>query len=170
MLRGYIIKSRVREADKLLLAQPYSPALFSQGTLPGPQLLLDVLENKVSPKEAETRWTEIERERTEQKKDMGGKSKLLDEIIIPCRRCDALGVTSPKTGKEFPGSTADQMWKETVSKGQDALCSRCDGVMRNLDMRINMFCEGCQSYSEKNNFWEADQKAWDPATREDCLS
>ena len=91
MLRGYIIKSRVREADKLLLAQPYSPALFSQGTLPGPQLLLDVLENKVSPKEAEKRWTEIERERKEQKKDMGGKSKWLDDIIIPCRRCDGLG-------------------------------------------------------------------------------
>ena len=45
MLRGYIIKSRVRRADHMLLAQPYSPALFSQGTLPGPQLLRDLLQN-----------------------------------------------------------------------------------------------------------------------------
>ena len=43
MLRAYIIKSRVRETEKLLLAQPYSPALFTQGTLPGPALLMEVL-------------------------------------------------------------------------------------------------------------------------------
>ena len=43
MLRAYIIKSRVRETQKLLLAQPYSPALFRQGTLPGPSLLMEVL-------------------------------------------------------------------------------------------------------------------------------
>eukprot|EP00973_Karenia_brevis_P026301 3627518-Karenia_brevis.AAC.1 len=39
MLKGYIIKSRVRDGEKLLLAQPYSPHLFRQGTMPGPQLL-----------------------------------------------------------------------------------------------------------------------------------
>ena len=48
MLECYIIKSRVRDAEKLLLAQPYSPHLFRQGTLPGPQLLLDVLMKKTT--------------------------------------------------------------------------------------------------------------------------
>ena len=43
VLKGYIIKSRIREADKILLAQAYSPHLFRQGVLPGPGLLLDVL-------------------------------------------------------------------------------------------------------------------------------
>ena len=48
MLKGYIIKSPVRHAEKLLLAQPYSPHLFRQGSLPGPQLLLDVLMKKTT--------------------------------------------------------------------------------------------------------------------------
>ena len=40
MRRGYIIRSRVKEADKIILAQPYSPYLFRQGLLPGPNLLV----------------------------------------------------------------------------------------------------------------------------------
>ena len=43
MLRAYIIRSRVRLAENVLIAQPYSPQLFRQGVLPGPQLLMDVL-------------------------------------------------------------------------------------------------------------------------------
>ena len=43
MLRAYIIKSRVKEAQDMLIVQPYSPHLFRQCMLPGPQLLLDVL-------------------------------------------------------------------------------------------------------------------------------
>ena len=43
MLKGYIIKSRVKETQDILIAQPYSPHLFRQGVLPGPQLHLDTL-------------------------------------------------------------------------------------------------------------------------------
>ena len=42
MLRAYIIRSRVKECDNILLAQPYSPHLFRQGLLPGPKLLLSI--------------------------------------------------------------------------------------------------------------------------------
>ena len=41
MLRAYIIKSRVRSVDQLLLIQPYNPVLFAQGTLPGPSFAAD---------------------------------------------------------------------------------------------------------------------------------
>ena len=37
-LRGYIIKSRVKGAERILLAQPYSPNLFRQGDILGPTL------------------------------------------------------------------------------------------------------------------------------------
>ena len=40
MLRAYIIRSRVRSTDDILLVQPYSPQLFRQVKLPGPALLL----------------------------------------------------------------------------------------------------------------------------------
>ena len=41
-LRAYIIMSRARDINDLLLAQPYSPMLFRQGVQPGPQLLLHI--------------------------------------------------------------------------------------------------------------------------------
>ena len=40
MLRAYIIRSRVKAADDILLVQPYSPHLFRQKKAPGPRLLL----------------------------------------------------------------------------------------------------------------------------------
>ena len=57
MLKAYFIKSRVKEAQHLMLSQPYSPHLFRQGLLPGPALLLDVLMKKKSPGAAKRAWT-----------------------------------------------------------------------------------------------------------------
>ena len=42
-IRGYIIKSRVRQADHLLIARPYSPHLFRQGAPLGPHFLREIL-------------------------------------------------------------------------------------------------------------------------------
>ena len=39
-LRAYIIRSRVKRADDMLIIQPYNPNLFRQPDLPGPTLLL----------------------------------------------------------------------------------------------------------------------------------
>ena len=58
--RAYIIKSRIREADKLLLAQAYSPQLFHQGVQPGPHLLLRTLQGNLTPKEAKAEWKKVE--------------------------------------------------------------------------------------------------------------
>ena len=55
-LKAYIIKSRVKLAQQLLLSQPYSPHMFRQGLLPGPALLLDVLLGKKASKEAKAAW------------------------------------------------------------------------------------------------------------------
>eukprot|EP00973_Karenia_brevis_P047438 6586387-Karenia_brevis.AAC.1 len=59
MLKGYIIKSRVRDAENLLLAQPYSPHLFRQGTLLGPQLLQDVLLKRITVQKAKKTMASI---------------------------------------------------------------------------------------------------------------
>ena len=58
MLRGYIIKSRVKQTQNIFIAQAYSPHLFRQGVLPGPQLLLDVLLKKTTTVEAKRKWKE----------------------------------------------------------------------------------------------------------------
>ena len=47
-MKGYIALSRVREADGLLIAQPFSPLLFNMGAQPWPTLLFDVQRGRVS--------------------------------------------------------------------------------------------------------------------------
>ena len=47
-LRAYIIRSRVKAADDILLVQPYSPQLFRQPKAPGPTLLLARQQGRVS--------------------------------------------------------------------------------------------------------------------------
>ena len=49
-LRAYIMLTLVRDASKLLIAEPFSPNLFRQGVLPGPDLLMKVLTNEWTPK------------------------------------------------------------------------------------------------------------------------
>ena len=49
MHKAYISKSRIRRVEHMLLVQPYSPHLFRQGELPGPQLLMELLRGNASP-------------------------------------------------------------------------------------------------------------------------
>mgnify|MGYP003310562638 CR=1 FL=1 len=60
MLRAFIIKSRVSSVENLLIVQPYSPALFNQGVLPGPDLLLRKQRREISLKELKHLWKEHE--------------------------------------------------------------------------------------------------------------
>jgi len=61
--QAYIIKSRVRESDGLLLVQPYSPDLFRLGDLPGPRLLMEALRGKATPQELKKEWKAVEKEK-----------------------------------------------------------------------------------------------------------
>ena len=56
MLRGYIIESRPRSVDTLLLVQPYSPELFRQGELPGPHILMSILRGSISLEQSKEAW------------------------------------------------------------------------------------------------------------------
>ena len=60
-MRGYIALSRVKSADGLLIAQPFSPVLFRMGSPPWPTLLFDVLHGRVPRKELPTKCQETAR-------------------------------------------------------------------------------------------------------------
>ena len=55
-LRAYIIRSRVRCLEDLLIVRPYSPMLFRQGEQSGPHLLLQVLQGQLTPEAAKEEW------------------------------------------------------------------------------------------------------------------
>ena len=57
-MRGYIGLSRVRAAHNLLLAQPFSPLLFSQGPQPFPSALMEVLRGNVQCAEVSAKMKE----------------------------------------------------------------------------------------------------------------
>ena len=123
MIRAYIIKSRVRELDKLLLVQPYSPHLFRQGALPGPDLLMKVLRGTMTSAEAKQAWKAVENAQQAKPKD-----KWPFAMMLSCRGCtdknkgeEVLKPLSAFTSKR----KVNGLWEETISKGQDLMCGKC---------------------------------------------
>ena len=53
MLAAYIGLSRVKTKEALLIAQPFSPALFCNGEPPGPEILLRVVDRKIRANDAQ---------------------------------------------------------------------------------------------------------------------
>ena len=53
MLAAYIGLSRVRRKEALLIAEPFSPALFCHGQPPGPEILMKVLRREITADDAE---------------------------------------------------------------------------------------------------------------------
>ena len=52
MLAAYIGLSRVRTKEALLIAEPFSPALFCHGQPPGPEILMKVLRREITADDA----------------------------------------------------------------------------------------------------------------------
>ena len=84
--KAYVGKSRTREADHSLFVQPYSPHLFRQGELPGPNILMDVLRRKITTVEAKQAWKKVVKTKKE-KSLMNSEKKWLDIMPLPCRNC-----------------------------------------------------------------------------------
>ena len=53
MLAAYLGLSRVKTKEALLIAQPFSPALFCNGEPPGPEILLRVVDRKIRANDAQ---------------------------------------------------------------------------------------------------------------------
>ena len=60
---AYMSISRVRHIDDIYITQPYAPTLFSQGDLPGPELLLKFQRRELSMSELKEAWDERRRKK-----------------------------------------------------------------------------------------------------------
>ena len=160
MIHAYIIKSRVREVDKLLLVEPYSPQLFRQGALPGPDLLMKVLRGTMTTAEAKQAWKEVENAQEQKPKD-----KWPFAMMLPCRGC-----TEKNKGKEVlkPLSaftakrTVHGLWEETISKGQDLMCGRClSGTYGHVQRsKEQILCDICNRILRKKGFDQTGIDLW----------
>ena len=170
MLKAYIIKSRVRLADKLLLAQPYSPHLFRQGLLPGPQLLLDVLLGNITEEAAKAAWKKIEKAKKEAKAKTDCWSQ---EQTLPCRRCTDNSKDGQEVWKPISAFGTDvlprDIWQNIVSRGQDAICFNCRSELGDEATLNFMCCEGCGVVKPVDKFDAKERKRWQSLDRHAVL-
>ena len=161
MLRGYIIRSRVREVDRSLLIQPYSPKLFSQGVLPGPTLLLEAQRGAVKGKALERAWKKAQQEEEERK---GWKENWPWSMELPCRGCTMENkgevVLRPLSAFSMSKTYRDG-WK-AICKGQDMLCFKCSRhwFTKVRKETTEILCETCCMVLAASRFSTEMRKAW----------
>ena len=86
MMAAYVMCSRVRTKETLLIAEPSSPALLCLGPPPGPQILLEMLRGELAPDAVES---EFDRRETEQR--AASAETNLMKLKWPCAACRLSG-------------------------------------------------------------------------------
>ena len=171
-LRAYIIKSRVRDASRILLAQPYSPQLFRQGAQIGPHLLMGALQGTITFAEAKRGWKEAEQKPAAQdilKSKYGKPIKWPYSMRLPCRRCTdknkGIEVTLPL--KLFTTAVdMKEVWRKTIARGQDMSCVHCVYAMNPRRPPKEIMCSACETLLARTKFDEENQRLWDTLSDE----
>jgi hypothetical protein len=165
-LRAYIIKSRVRDASRILLAQPYSPHLFRQGVLPGPHLLMQVLQNEITPEEAKKAWKKAEK--ASKAEESTGQS-WIETMELPCRRCTDVnqGVEVTKPLSAFSTSLKlEDLWNTAIRKGQDLTCFKCAHALQWQTVGAVISCDSCGKIQPSKNFTPEMRRLWETLSTE----
>ena len=162
MLKAYIIKSRVRKAENLMIVQPYNPHLFRQGLLPGPSLLLDVLLKKKTALEAKSAWKA--KEEAKELMPAAGKDNWLLSMTLPCRRCtdnDASGceVWLPVRHFTVESKPKPQAVYALLSQGQDLTCTRCQEQLGWKEPG-SIVCNKCEKRKLDDAFNDVNRTRW----------
>ena len=177
-LRAYIIRSRVRQNDDLLITQPYCPHLFRQKVLPGPDLLLKVLTHRIEPEDAREAWRRYEKEAEakESKKQTQTDKRTtiaLAKMTACCRRCsknarqqpddvnEATEIWKPLSAFECIGDshTPAKTWQATFALGQDLLCWKCR-PRTGWRTESLILCDECEKIRPEAAFSTDMQQAW----------
>ena len=172
-LKAYIIKSRVRKAERLILAQPYSPHLFRQGVLIGPDLLLRVLTKSITWEEAAKLW-KSEEKKTRQESSSGKDARpWYLRMEVPCRRCtdeDGTKEVCKPVSAFTASSTVSHIWKQVLAKGQDLMCLRCQHTLGLTSECNNVIpCDGCGLTQRLEAFSTDMQGLWQALSTEPLL-
>jgi len=119
-LTGYMCFSRVETIADICVVQPFPPTLFSQGDLPGPELLLKFQKGAVAQEQLEEAW------RSRTKKRRAGKTTWPEDMPLYCRGCSMKqGKDVYRALKDFPDHGAKHRWDRIVSLGMERFCTAC---------------------------------------------
>ena len=117
-LSAYMCLSRVKKAEDLCIARPFSPNLLSQGELIGPDTFLAVHRQILTLADAKSKF---EQEQVQRKRNL--------ETLFFCRGCTpkAKGAHGLLPLRDFTSNNLWQpdAWLEIVCLGMERLCSQC---------------------------------------------
>ena len=160
MLRAYIIRSRVRAVDQLLLVQPYSPMLFAQGTLPGPALLLQAQKGELDEKALRTAWKNVDAKEAEGKKR---QETWPWSMPLPCRNCTLQkGKEVRRPLKAYVAiKTLINAWS-AIARGADLICFKCQQQLfdKKKERIVSIMCDRCENVLAATHFNEEAVEAW----------
>ena len=125
-LTGYMCLNRVETADSLCIVQPFSPCLFQQGDLTGPNLFLKYWRGKLQSPQHYEEW----------KKDLDTSKPpnktWPQEMEIYCRGC-SVGKPTRVHLKHFPRKSKTNMFA-IIAEGMERFCNGCrrSGRVKNV--------------------------------------
>ena len=123
-LSGYMCLSRAEEIECICIVKPFSPNLFRNGDLLGPDLLLKFQRSDISEEQMEAAW------RTETKKvRKPNKYIWMNEMQLFCRGCsETAGEDVHKAAQEFPKREVRHLLQGVISLGMERFCLACSSA------------------------------------------
>ena len=163
MTKSYVCMSRVRKADDILVAQAFAPALFRQGMMVGPHLLLQRLRGDISQDAVREAWAAADLE----------YSKIERKFVFQSWKCgqcksmlpaDQYGVSSGPA-RIYDAVLSKGMWRRCIScvAGDRPKCvSRKKPVqpVENMRKRRDVQCMSCGSVKRSALYDSAKLKEW----------
>ena len=120
-MAGYVMISRVRAKETLLISQPFNPALFCLGASPGPKILMRVLRGELLPEEADAEF-----ERHDAHSYATGVETDLLQSAWRCAACELAGCENPRRSmEEFGIRDIYDFRNKLLPQGAWARCTRC---------------------------------------------
>ena len=112
--------NRVETANSLCIVQPFSPCLFQQDDLPGPNLFLQFWRKQLTSKETYVQWQHEDRRKKRQTLAWPNKLPLF------CRGCsDASNAEVRIPLQEFPLTNKTRIFETLISEGMERFCFGC---------------------------------------------
>lgn len=137
-LTGYMCLNRVETADSVCIVQAFSPCLFQQKDLPGPNLFLKFWRNQLTSKECYAQWHE------ENKKKKSRAMVWPKKMPLFCRGCsDAVNTDIRTPLEDFPATNKTNIFATLIAEGMERFCIACrrSGRLKNLKDDIPEDCD-----------------------------
>ena len=135
------------------MVQSYSPALFAQGVIPGPDLLLKRQRGELKTSELQKAWQKT----TEDAETDTSLSDWPRSMQLPCRWCSINnGEECKRPLKAFMsnGTSLTEIYDRCIKQGEDMTCLRCR-QMHTKKVEANtttILCDGCENMLHKSMF------------------